>query len=232
MRPPTNVLVLLVAAPLALVACTADGGGRGERGPLGKADSIGTCSGACGAQSAAGDCWCDSQCTGIGDCCSDFAQECPALDGGALPDGGGGTPDGAILDDAMSSGVVLSYSFGNQIVGSTLTIFDTGAVVHSERVCCPPTTDTVDDVVDATTLSALQADVAAVAAAGTTATIGGPSCLGCKSGEVTVFNGGQEHVVKAIHGDLGDDQIVITSDAPEATDILALVRGMVDVDIP
>lgn len=38
-----------------------------------------SCTGACGGKSAAG-CWCDSQCTKYGDCCSDYQQVCEAGD--------------------------------------------------------------------------------------------------------------------------------------------------------
>merc|ERR1719443_2002813 len=38
--------------------------------------STGTCAGACGGYG--GGCWCDSLCTGYGDCCADFVTDCPA----------------------------------------------------------------------------------------------------------------------------------------------------------
>jgi hypothetical protein len=38
-------------------------------------DDPNTCAGACGGKSD-GSCWCDDQCTGYGDCCDDYPQEC------------------------------------------------------------------------------------------------------------------------------------------------------------
>jgi hypothetical protein len=38
-----------------------------------------SCDAHCGAQ-APGGCWCDTACTGFGDCCSDFVEQCPAAD--------------------------------------------------------------------------------------------------------------------------------------------------------
>jgi len=51
----------------------------GERGPIGKADSFGSCASdtgdACGGQSD-GNCWCDASCVEFGDCCDDRALIC------------------------------------------------------------------------------------------------------------------------------------------------------------
>jgi hypothetical protein len=72
---------LLPLAILALaIGCSADSRDDIDpnRGPLGKVDSIGSCEGACGGQSPAGDCWCDDQCTFYGDCCDDKVDECDA----------------------------------------------------------------------------------------------------------------------------------------------------------
>lgn len=41
-----------------------------DRGPIGKADMVGSCQGHCGGKSE-GNCWCDDSCTGYGDCCAD-----------------------------------------------------------------------------------------------------------------------------------------------------------------
>jgi len=51
----------------------------GPRGDLGKADLFGSCASAdaCGHKSTDGNCWCDSECAGHGDCCSDKAEVCP-----------------------------------------------------------------------------------------------------------------------------------------------------------
>jgi Kazal-type serine protease inhibitor domain/Somatomedin B domain len=50
-----------------------------ERGPIGKADSIGSCASTdCDGPSAAGDCYCDEQCIEYGDCCADRVEVCEA----------------------------------------------------------------------------------------------------------------------------------------------------------
>lgn len=60
-----------------------------NRGPLGKADSIGSCEESCGGQSD-GACWCDDACESYGDCCDDKAAVCdapePTLCGGWVGD--------------------------------------------------------------------------------------------------------------------------------------------------
>ncbi len=76
--------------PLALVAllasCTDHADSNSDRGPLGKADSVGgTCEDSCGEKSD-GDCWCDEECAYYGDCCADKVALCdaPTLCGGWL----------------------------------------------------------------------------------------------------------------------------------------------------
>lgn len=56
---------------------------RGQLGEAGKADNAGSCSTAesCGGKAENGNCWCDEQCAGHGDCCEDKAAVCP---GGTL----------------------------------------------------------------------------------------------------------------------------------------------------
>lgn len=63
--------------------------GDDDRGPLGKADQIGSCEAPegepsfCGGKSD-GNCWCDELCEGFGDCCDDHASVCED-DGGCEP---------------------------------------------------------------------------------------------------------------------------------------------------
>jgi hypothetical protein len=50
-----------------------------ERGPLGKADAIGTCASTnCDGPAEGGNCWCDDLCAEFGDCCSDRVEICEA----------------------------------------------------------------------------------------------------------------------------------------------------------
>jgi hypothetical protein len=66
-----------------------DGGGDAGDGG-GDAGGAGSCAGACGGAGSDGACYCDSACSGNGDCCSDYAQECGG--GGDGGDDGGGAP--------------------------------------------------------------------------------------------------------------------------------------------
>jgi hypothetical protein len=62
---------------LLLLAAACDGGDTAERGPIGAADSLGSCAAGdfCGGQSD-GNCWCDEECVAIGDCCEDRDEIC------------------------------------------------------------------------------------------------------------------------------------------------------------
>ena len=93
---------LSVLALLGAAACSVETGDPTEsaeqqaieRGPIGKADLLGSCSAAsqqqqqqqqaqsgagdhCGGQST-GNCWCDSECEDFGDCCADKVDVCGA----------------------------------------------------------------------------------------------------------------------------------------------------------
>lgn len=61
---------------------TGDPGSDG-RGPLGKADSSGSCVDRCGGQSD-GTCWCDAQCAQYGDCCDDIETACGTSSGATI----------------------------------------------------------------------------------------------------------------------------------------------------
>lgn len=50
------------------------GGGGSNPGPAPSPGSGSSCQGSCGGN--AGNCWCDSDCVALGDCCSDIAQYC------------------------------------------------------------------------------------------------------------------------------------------------------------
>ena len=85
--PGMNTRRLPVCFALLVFAACTDSGSAGDvdRGPVGKADLVGSCAGSdgsdfCGGQSE-GNCWCDDLCADFGDCCQDKAQTC---------DGGGG----------------------------------------------------------------------------------------------------------------------------------------------
>ena len=63
-----------------------------------------TCAGACGGQSAGG-CWCDDQCFGEGDCCTDVCTQCP----GTVGCGGNGGGCGSVTFEGCCSGQTLQF---------------------------------------------------------------------------------------------------------------------------
>lgn len=78
------IYVWLFSITLGLAGCSAIEGQdslvevESERGAIGKADAPGSCTlNSCGGQSPDG-CWCDEQCDGFGDCCSDKQDVCEA----------------------------------------------------------------------------------------------------------------------------------------------------------
>jgi hypothetical protein len=69
-------LAAILLSALAAAGCSPTAADDRPRGPVGKADSIGTCDGACGDIAAAGDCYCDDACVEFGDCCGDRVAMC------------------------------------------------------------------------------------------------------------------------------------------------------------
>ncbi|MEM6990539.1 MAG: protein-arginine deiminase family protein [Myxococcota bacterium] len=126
-----------------------------ERGTAGKAEAPGSCQPAdCGGRASIGSCWCDAECTGFGDCCSDKAAVCdgdvpePAATGpvGGDPDwsfaGVWGVPN---LDDDDQGGTTdwQQYPFG---ADDDFSSVDLGAAVAAmndgERIQLQLTGDT------------------------------------------------------------------------------------------
>lgn len=71
----TRKLLLFVA--VLGMACGTEGDPNRERGPIGKADLVGSCQASdCGGPAADGNCFCDEQCDQIGDCCTDKRALC------------------------------------------------------------------------------------------------------------------------------------------------------------
>ena len=90
-----NTVFALVLPLFLLGACASHdpndgsepGGPSEERGPLGKADSTGSCEDQgqsyCGGKSK-GSCWCDATCAKYGDCCADVESACNLASGPAI----------------------------------------------------------------------------------------------------------------------------------------------------
>lgn len=75
-----TILFSLSAAAVLLAAGATDSGDAASqtaRGPLGKADIVGTCAQSdCEGAAPGGNCWCDDACTEYGDCCADKVEIC------------------------------------------------------------------------------------------------------------------------------------------------------------
>ncbi len=89
------------------------------RGPLGKADSTGSCyQSGCSGKASDGSCWCDDLCERYGDCCGDKVIYCGraagAADAGAPePDSGSATSAGSGLASLLSADL-FSQMFPNR----------------------------------------------------------------------------------------------------------------------
>jgi hypothetical protein len=81
-RFQTSLRILFAATLVVLGACAAVDAGDDssiERGPLGKADNVGSCvDSGCDGPAPYGTCWCDELCDDYGDCCDDVVGVCRA----------------------------------------------------------------------------------------------------------------------------------------------------------
>jgi hypothetical protein len=131
----------------------------------------------------------------------------------------------------VAAGLLVIYSFGNQIEASDLQIFIDGSIYHNERTCCPPLDTTMPEMLlDGAAMTALQAQAAAVMAADATAENLGPMADGQSTGYMCVIVDGEVATVRAFEG--GVDVVKRVSSAPEAADIAALVHGFTAIDMP
>jgi hypothetical protein len=204
------------------MACRADAGGGSEQG---SDDGASSSTGASDDGSSTGD--------PTGDDGSTSADA--TSDGGSTTSDTG--PDAeSVCAQILASGeidgdVIVFYAYGNQIFGSALRIAADGAIFHSERTCCPPTEDEIDEaVLGAAELADLVDGLAAVAVAGETTSELGPMSEGEQTGALCAVVDGVAHTVLA--HEPGNEVWVRRSSAPEADAVLALVAGYADHDLP
>lgn len=125
MTLPRLALSLSMSLPLPLLGglgCDVEDGPVAEvdapaRGPLGKADSTGSCRTAdqCGGYNAAGSCWCDDYCVLDGSCCGDIEAVCPdVLDGPRVLVDELDHPESAVVD--VSSGTIFVTNLAHNIL--------------------------------------------------------------------------------------------------------------------
>ena len=126
---------------------------------------------------------------------------------------------------------LVDYRFGNQIKGSTLTIFSDGQIVHTERTCCPPRTDDlIEKNLNIEELKNLILFVEKATLAGQSTYRAGQSGNGSSAGTLTAFraNATQFNIRTIEFGDgIGGPQPVHFNVAAEAREIESLVFALV-----
>ena len=107
-----------------------DGRPAADRGGIGKADLYGSCGDGCGAQGS-GNCWCDSLCTGFGDCCADYEANCVDTSSSSAAGGGAG-PDWIANCASASAPVEIVGAGSYETIVAAVTAAPPGATV---RIC-------------------------------------------------------------------------------------------------
>lgn len=219
-----NKTLVLLALSLAPIGCGDDAaddantggtagagatGGTGGNGATGGAAGSGGDAGSAGSAGAAGS-------------------------GGIAGASGSGGSGGAAID--CTTGVILAYDYGNQITGSKLEVQADGSVLHTERVCCPPTeTDENAPALDAAKLAELKGWIEAAKNGTVAVSQGTPTSLGSSSGTLEVCSAdGTAIIVHDItrNPEIGKPDEVQSNTAAEAEEIRAFVADIVDDDMP
>ena len=132
-----------------------------DRGPIGKADNVGSCQDACDGPALVGTCWCDELCESFGDCCTDKAEICdatPEFESFETFRGGFCPPeidcsasielpsDGTLLVDRMGDlgGPVHTAVVGESDLADAITVLTAPAllvVLDGADPACPAPTD-------------------------------------------------------------------------------------------
>ncbi|WP_394840225.1 hypothetical protein LVJ94_25405 [Pendulispora rubella] len=133
-------------------------------------------------------------------------------------------------NDAMS--VVLSYTYGNQITGSTLEILANGTVSGTERTCCPPKIEpTSPNSLSADALNTLLSQIETAAGTQPTVTEKDAGQAGDNSGALIVYAASGARVIIREVSNSRDGAIEKANSSQAATAIRGLVNGYVAVDI-
>lgn len=133
---------------------------------------------------------------------------------------------------ASATNKIIDYRFGNQITGSTLTVFDDGSIHHSERICCPPRAEPVEEAnLSQEGLNQLLKWIDIASRASQASLEGGQSAEGSSSGELIAFDkNGKAVNIRTIefgHGH-GDLQAIHYNTAPESREIEKFVYEKVN----
>jgi hypothetical protein len=130
---------------------------------------------------------------------------------------------------AQNSTLLLEFSNGNQIYGSTLLINTDGTVIHSERTCCPPhSTPAPEASLTKPQLLRLSNLISAVATQPTIAKKGHRTSEGSESGALHVYPTATPIVLHQIlRGGMGELDQVTYNISSEAQEIEQLVNSFV-----
>jgi hypothetical protein len=125
---------------------------------------------------------------------------------------------------------LVSFTSGNQIHGSVVTIFSDGTVEHGERTCCPPRVETVtEERLTAVQLSHLESLIRASAPTPLLIKDGSPTTFGSQSGELLAYLNGKPLIIFQVerNSQPGQLNIVTYNPAPTASEIKKMVEAYV-----
>jgi hypothetical protein len=133
-----------------------------------------------------------------------------------------------------SAAPLVHYSYGNQITGSRVNIFEDGTVEHSERASAGSDWQPVNETaLSSAEIDQLKNQAQAVAGGGWSTTDGPPFALGAKTGLLCAVRIGQAYTVRALEiAGESDPMLDHRSTAPEASAIVSLVEGYAAEDMP
>jgi len=137
--------------------------------------------------------------------------------------------------NADQSGVIVSYSFHNQIYGSALTINSSGSVTILERTCCPPHSDIINSKISPDIVQNLIKAILAAKSGQLVVQGGTPTSLGSLSGEFAANDGSdQPIVIEKIerNPNLNQPDKVTINASPAAKNIKDLVDALVTTKMP
>jgi hypothetical protein len=137
--------------------------------------------------------------------------------------------------NADQTGVLVSYSYHNQIYGSVLTINSSGAVVVLEHTCCPPHTDTINTKLAPDVIQNLMKAIIAAKTGQLVIQPGTPTSMGSLSGEFVANDGSDQPVViEKIERNptIAQPDKVTLNGSPAAKNIKDLVDALVTTKMP
>jgi hypothetical protein len=136
---------------------------------------------------------------------------------------------------ADPTGVIVNYSFHNQIYGSVLTVDAAGTVVILEHTCCQPHTVTINTKLAPDLVQNLIKAVGAAKAGQLTIQPGTPTTLGSLAGDFLGNDGtDQPVVIEKVERNptLGQPDKVTLNTSPAAKNIKDLVEALVTTKMP